>query len=232
MKIWGLFGAIAVSTALITAPASAADISAKAPVYSKAPIAYDNWSPWMIRVRALGVLPRDGGTVDGAPALGLAYSDAIVPELDITYFFTKNIAAELILGVTKHDIFLNPGATRIGSTWLLPPTVTLQYHFTDFGAFKPYVGVGVNYTIPFSTTVAGPATALSISNGWGVAAQVGFDYMFNKNWGFNVDVKKLWLDPTYSANIGGAVTGHTHLDPWLVGVGLTYRFGGPIIAKY
>ena len=88
MKIWGLFGAIAVSTALITAPASAADISGKAPVYSKAPIAYDNWSPWMIRVRALGVLPRDGGTVDGAPALGLAYSDAVVPELDITYFFT------------------------------------------------------------------------------------------------------------------------------------------------
>lgn len=39
------------------------------------------------------------------------------------------------------------GLGKVGKVWLLPPTLTFQYHFTDFGAFKPYVGAGVNYTI-------------------------------------------------------------------------------------
>jgi outer membrane protein len=239
MKTWGLFGALAVAAALATSPVMAADMPAKEPVYAKAPIAADVWSPWMIRVRALGVLPNTGGGRFDQAAMAtynLTYSNAVVPELDITYFFTKNIAAELILGVTKHNIGVGGvGAlvgTPVGSTWLLPPTVTLQYHFTDFGAFKPYVGVGVNYTIPFSVAAAGGTiTQLSLGNGWGVAAQAGFDYMFTRNWGFNVDVKKLWVDTSFSAN-AGALTGRTHLDPWLVGVGLTYRFGGPVMAKY
>ncbi len=232
MKKLGFLSAVAVAAALFTAPAVAADMGAKAPVYKAAPVAA--WSPWMIRVRALGVLPTDRGTIDQLPAAGLGYSDAVVPELDITYFFTQNIAAELILGVTKHDIHGTGtlGGVALGSTWLLPPTLTLQYHFTNFGAFKPYVGAGVNYTIPFSTKPDGVTlTQLSISNAFGVAAQVGFDYMVNANWGINVDVKKLWLDPNWSAN-NGALTGKARLDPWLVGVGITYRFGGPVVAKY
>ena len=64
------------------------------------------WSPWMLRIRALGVLPDPGArlTAAGAPLTGakLAITDAAIPELDITYFFTRNIAAELILGVTRH----------------------------------------------------------------------------------------------------------------------------------
>jgi outer membrane protein len=88
--------------------AQAADLQA-APVYKKAP-AVDAWNPWMIRVRALGVLPDASGStvnVPGNPALsspnsGLSIGNSIVPELDISYFFTRNIAAELILGVTKH----------------------------------------------------------------------------------------------------------------------------------
>ncbi len=135
--------------------AQAADLSA-APVYRTAPIV-EAWNPWMIRVRALGVLPAaSGSTVNvlGLPALsspnsGLSIGNSIVPELDISYFFTRNIAAELILGVTKNSITGTGtlAGLNIGSTWLLPPTLMLQYHFTDLGAFKPYVGLGVNYTV-------------------------------------------------------------------------------------
>lgn len=84
------------------ATAQAADL----PVYKKAPPVVEAWNPWMIRVRALGVLPDASGSsvnVLGVPALsspnsGLKIDDSIVPELDISYFFTRNIAAELILG--------------------------------------------------------------------------------------------------------------------------------------
>jgi len=42
-------------------------------------------SPWMIRVRALGVLTHDSGTINGVPGAGLSYSDTVIPELDISY---------------------------------------------------------------------------------------------------------------------------------------------------
>ena len=223
-----------------TVPAQAADLST-APVYKKVPFV-DAWNPWMIRVRALGVLPdASGSTVSvlGVPALsspnsGLSISNTVVPELDISYFFTQNIAAELILGVTRHSI-TGTGTLAglgIGKSWLLPPTLTLQYHFTNFGAFKPYIGAGVNYTVFFSQSAANTplnglaVTSLNISNSFGAVAQVGFDYMIDRHWGLNFDVKKLFLEPNYSATVNNAipVSGRANINPWLVAGGVAYKF--------
>ncbi|QIB36102.1 OmpW/AlkL family protein [Ancylobacter pratisalsi] len=204
----------------------AADVAAPAPAY-KAPAPVVERSPWQIRVRALLVMPEDGGSVDGVSGSDLSYSNAVVPELDITYFFTDNWAAELILGVTPHDINGSgslSGLGKIGEVWLLPPTLTLQYHFTDFGAFKPYVGAGVNYTIFFDQK-ADSADSLDVKDSWGFALQAGFDYMIDEHWGFNVDVKKLFLQPDFDVTVAGnALTGKADLDPWIVGLGVTYRF--------
>ena len=199
-------------------------------------------SPWQVRVRALGVLPASGGStgnVQGVPALstpnsGLSIGNSIVPELDISYFITRNVAAELILGVTPHNI-TGTGAlanTNIGSAWLLPPTLLAQYHFTDFGPFKPYIGIGLNYTIFFSQSAGYTptnglgVTNLSINNTVGGAVQVGFDYMIDKHWGVNFDVKKYILRPTYNATVNNTiqVNGTAVIDPWIIGAGVTYRF--------
>ncbi|MER9140999.1 OmpW family protein [Mesorhizobium sp. M0830] len=184
-------------------------------------------SPWQIRLRALGVVTEDSGYVNAVPGSGLSYSDTVTPELDISYFFTGNIAAELILGTTYANIDGQGtigGLGKIGKVWLLPPTLTLQYHFTDLGAFKPYVGAGVNYTI-FYNQDAGSADALKVENTFGTALQVGFDYMVNQHWGVNFDVKKLFLKPDFDVTVDGAkLTGKADLDPWLIGAGVTYRF--------
>ena len=225
-----LLTALLAATALATigAPAGAADIPAKGPVY-KAP-AFEPWNPWMVRVRALGVVTRNSGNVDQVPGSGLSTSDSLVPELDISYFFTKNIAAELVLGVTRHQVTgTGVAATNgldVGKAWLLPPTLTLQYHFTEFGAFKPYVGAGVNYTWFFSQSAAGGVVTNSrLHNSFAPAVQVGFDYMIDKHWGFNVDVKKLWLRPNWDGDSNvGALTGKVNLDPWLIGAGVTYKY--------
>ncbi|WGR72742.1 MULTISPECIES: OmpW family outer membrane protein [unclassified Bradyrhizobium] len=231
---------LALATSLASIPVQAADLG-RAPIYYKAP-PIEPFNPWMIRLRVLGVLPDTAGSsvsVVGAPSLsspssGLSISDQAIPELDITYFFTKNVAAELILGVTSHHISGNGALTGldIGQAWLLPPTLTLQYHFTDFGALKPYIGAGINYTAFFNqsaanTSLAGLAvTDLRISNQFGAAVQFGFDYMLDRNWGLNFDVKKLWLRPEYSATVNNAiaVTGRANIDPWLVSGGVTYKF--------
>jgi outer membrane protein len=207
--------------------ASAADL---APV-TKAPEAESPLtphSPWQVRVRALGVVTRDKGSVDGIAGSSLSSSDSVTPEVDFSYFFTDNIAAELILGTTSSKISGKGSIDSlgtIGKTWLLPPTLTLQYHFTNFGNFKPYVGAGVNYTMFYSQSARGAATNLDVKNTFGAALQVGFDYMIDKHWGWNVDVKKLYLRPDYDATVGGSnVKGSAKLDPWLIGTGVTYRF--------
>ena len=202
-----------------------------------------DFSRWQIRVRALGVVTDTSAAtvnVPAAPALnspasGLSVTNSVVPELDITYFFSKNLAAELILGVTQHFI-AGTGALQgvsVGSTWVLPPTLTLQWHVTELGAFQPYVGVGLNCSVFFSQRASNTTatnglgvTSLGINNAFGFAAQVGFDYMINRNWGINFDVKKLLLMPTYSATVNNTIpiNGTATLNPWLIGAGVTYRF--------
>lgn len=184
-------------------------------------------SPWQIRVRALGVIAENSGHVNGVAGSDLDYSKSITPELDITYYFTDNIAAELILGTTYANINGSgsiSGLGKVGKTWILPPTLTLQYHFTNFGAFKPYVGAGVNYTI-FYNQDAGSADHLKVKNTFGGALQIGFDYMIDEHWGVNFDVKKLFLEPKFDVTVdGAAMTGKAKLNPWLIGTGITYRF--------
>ncbi len=190
----------------------------------------ETWNPWMIRVRALGVLPDESARLKSGGArltgAGVDISNSVVPELDITYFFTKNWATELVLGVTRHQV-TGTGVldnARIGNTWLLPPTLTLQYHFTDFGAFKPYLGVGVNYTVYFDEEARGQFTHFRLNNTAGLALQAGADFMLDEHWGINVDVKKiLIMEPDVSLN-HRAVTGHVTIDPWLVATGITYKF--------
>ncbi|MBY0380779.1 MAG: OmpW family protein [Xanthobacteraceae bacterium] len=186
----------------------------------------------MIRVRALGVVTRDSGHVDQVPGSGLATSDTIVPELDISYFFTPNIAAELILGVTRNHV-TGTGTIAgldVGKAWLLPPTLTLQYHFTGLGAFRPYIGGGVNYTWFFDQSSGGVGlvgvTQSRLHDTAAPVAQIGFDYMIDRHWGWNVDVKKLWLRPSWSGTLNGTIpiTGKVNLDPWLIGSGITYKF--------
>ncbi|MBB4955403.1 outer membrane protein [Agrobacterium vitis] len=221
--------AIALAAVTCAAPmASAADLAPVVTAPEAAEPALTPHSPWQVRVRALGVVTRNKGSVDGIAGSGISSSDTVTPELDFSYYFTDNIAAELILGTTYSNVSGTgsiAGLGKLGKTWLLPPTLTLQYHFTDFGAFKPYVGAGVNYTMFYNQSATGATTDLDIKNTLGGALQVGFDYMLDQHWGVNFDVKKLYLRPDFEATVGGSrVKGSAKLDPWLIGAGVTYRF--------
>ncbi len=182
-------------------------------------------SPWQFRLRGIGVLPDGGGdtTIGGSPEA----DNAVVPEFDISYFFTDNIAAELILATSPHDLSLKNstiGDVDLGDSMVLPPTLTLQYHFTPDNAFSPYIGAGVNYTLPYAEDAAGgTVTDLNVDGSFGVALQAGADYWVNDNWGLNIDVKKVYVDVDASIN-NGAITGEVELDPWVVGAGVSYRF--------
>ena len=133
-------------------------VAAVCALSSGAAFAQQAEGPWMVRVRAVHL---DSVNKDST-GLGLSINDKWMPELDVSYFFTPNIAAELVLTYPqKHDLRAN-GLGQIGSLKHLPPTLLAQYHFTNFGAFKPYVGAGVNFT-RFSSVNFDPAVQAALN---------------------------------------------------------------------
>ena len=172
--------------------------------------------PWMVRARAVHL---DMANKDGT-GLGLSVNNKTIPEVDVSYFFTPNIAAELVLTVPqKQTVYL--GGASIGTFKHLPPSLLLQYHFTGLGAYKPYVGAGVNYTRITSVNLLGGRADLE-GDSWGGALQVGMDIPLDKNWSLNFDVKKVYIRS--NVFVDGTNQGTLKLDPLLVGVGLGYRF--------
>ena len=175
---------------------------------------------WLIRGRAVSIdFANDQSKT--VKTLDITADDRWIPELDITYFFTKNLAAELVLTYPQ-NVDIKAGSTKIGTIKALPPSLMLQYHFTDLGAFKPYVGAGVNYTYFSKRDHILDGAASVERDSWGLAAQLGFDYALDKNWSLNLDVKYTQMDT--DVRVGGTKIGTLDLNPITWGVGVGYRF--------
>jgi outer membrane protein len=192
-----------------------------APVAAQAQSSSEN--PWMVRVRAVDLLWANGQSGGVVQSANVKAADKVIPEFDISYFFTKNIAAELVLTYPQ-SIQIDAGGSKLGTIKALPPSLLLQYHFTNFGAFKPYVGAGVNYTIFSSRNNLGGGAYSVDSSSFGAVGQVGMDYMFDKNWGLNVDLKYATMSTNVTDTVTGANVGKLTLNPWMPAVGVTYKF--------
>jgi outer membrane protein len=185
----------------------------------------DNGGTWQFRLRGIVISPDESADIE---AIGgdVDISTAVVPELDITYFFNENWSMELILGTAKHDVKAvetAAGEIDLGSVWLLPPTLTGQYHFTG-GNFVPYVGAGVNLTLFYGVDEGPVVDDIEYDTAVGFALQSGFDYMLNDKWFLNFDVKKLFLNTTATVNattaLGATVDADVDINPWIFGFGV------------
>ncbi|WP_298925160.1 OmpW family outer membrane protein [uncultured Allomuricauda sp.] len=188
-------------------------------------VANDNGSKWQFRLRGIVVTPDESADID---AIGgdASISTAFVPELDISYFFNENWSVELILATAKHDVEAvgtSVGDIDLGHVWLLPPTLTGQYHFTG-GDLVPYLGAGLNLTLFYGVDEGPVADDVDYDTSIGYALQGGFDYMLNDKWFLNVDVKKLFLstDATINATtaLGATVGADVDINPWIIGFGV------------
>lgn len=184
--------------------------------------AFAEESPWLVRGRVVNIDPSNKSEpIGGAGASDrIGVSSKAIAEVDISYFFTPNLAAELILTYPqKHNVSLD--GAKIGTFKHLPPTLTLQYHFTPAAKISPYVGAGINFTRISSVDLAGGAISLE-NNSVGAAIQAGVDFKLDKNWSINLDAKKVNLRSDVMLN--GVKVSKVKVDPVLIGVGVGYRF--------
>lgn len=204
---------------------------------------------WVVRARIVDVSPNEdsnlGKTVNKnvapvmSPGAELSVDNNLIPELDISYYVTKNVAAELILALgTRHDVSVKGdslatvGNQNLGSVNALPPTLTAQWHFNPDQTFDPYVGAGINYTnmldrnLKFSKGALAGTKIKVDSDSWGYALQGGLDVNLKDGWLINADVKYVTISTDVKANLGGNWTKIDSLDinPWVIGVGIGKKF--------
>jgi outer membrane protein len=171
-------------------------------------------APWLVRIRTVHI----NSSNNDATGYNLTMSSRTVPEVSASYFFTRNVALELMMMMPQaHTLYAQD--LRLGTFEQAPPTFLLQYHFEAPG-FKPYVGAGLNFT-QFSA-VKVPGFDLE-KNSVGAALQVGVDIPVARNLSLNVDLKKIYMGVDFYHS-SGTNLGAFKIDPLLFGVGLGLRF--------
>jgi len=192
---------------------------------------------WLARLRGIWVDPIDSssGISPGLSTAQIGVDSAPTGELDFTHMFTENIGAELILAIPVHDLQGEgtiSGLGKIGDTYLLPPVLTAQYHFLPKGKIRPYVGVGVNYTVFFAedasaslNTALGGPTKVRLGDSFGPAGQVGVDIDITPDIFLNFDVKYVSMSTDVTLTTGNTVrTATVDIDPIIVGIGIGTHF--------
>ncbi len=191
----------------------------------------------LLRVRTILVAPNEtsGSILPAFPGERVRVDNSIMPEVDVTYMATNHIGFELIAATTKHHADGRTGTTgtigRLASTWVLPPTLTAQYHVNPTGAVRPYVGAGLNYTIFWNETASDALvaavgrTGVHMKDSFGWAAQAGVDIDITPKVFLNLDVKYIDIDTTarLRTTAAGVQRVAISLDPLVFGVGLGVR---------
>jgi outer membrane protein len=217
------------ATTVLSALALNSMAFAQSPLDLNQPLAGKEANTFMIRARAIGVIPLNTSSSVSTIGGTVSATAQAAPEVDFSYFLTDHVAFELIAATTRHEVAAEGtslGKVDVGSVWALPPTLTVQYHFMPHAAFSPYVGAGINATFFYGAQPAGPTvTHVSFSNNVGAAVQVGVDYNFTGHWFANVDLKQIFLNTTAHVDaLGTTITGKTALNPLVIGAGMGYRF--------
>lgn len=183
-----------------------------------------------------GGTPFSAAALYGSPTANLTVDSNTIPELDISYYLTKNIALELILALgSEHKVNIDQaGAVNqaLGEIDALPPTLTAQWHFMPDQTFDPYVGAGVSYVRMMNNSLTANAPGIGSfpikvdRSNWGGALQAGLDVNLSEDWLLNVDVKKIWVDTDVRLNLGDGYRkiDSLDIDPLVVSIGIGKRF--------
>lgn len=211
---------------------------------------------WVVRLRTTSVNPNEksdlgkyvnshvapGAMSNGA---GLKLDSNTIPALDISYYWTKHIATELILALgSKHNVAVSkePGGVvpnqKLGSIDALPPILTVQWHFNPDQTLDPYLGAGINATFMLDRTLTLHQSSVPALQGskirierdsFGPALQAGLDVNLKDGWLLNADVKYVWMESDVQLRNPLAGNRWTKIDalevnPWVISLGIGRRF--------
>jgi len=185
---------------------------------------------WTVGVGAHAVDPKSRAGHLDASALGLGplpptrINSDLRPSLTAEYFVADNLGLEVLAALPFHHEIAIDTVGRVGSTRQLPPTVSLQYHFTSSSKVTPFVGLGVNYTRFFHERTQGAleGTRLHLDASWGLAVHAGVDIALAAKYALRVDAR--YIDISTDVHVNGNHLGKTDINPLVYGAALVLKF--------
>ena len=216
--------------AVLAAAACAMAVLSAAPTFADGSTSVPATGKWLINLRATDVIPDANNPIFAAggayTGLNAQVGDSVMPTLGIDYFVTPQISAEVVLGFTHHTVDAVAAAdgsrTKVHSTWVLPPILTLKYHPFPDAKISPYVGVGANLMVFFSGQDYNGFTT-HLSDRFGYDFQAGMDIPVQGPWSLNLDAKKSFIHSRATIN-GGALYSNVTVSPWVISAGFGRRF--------
>ena len=170
-------------------------------------------------IQGVGVPPGADAETGNAVTLVFTYERLIMP----------NIGVELVIGVPPKITANATGSVAfLGDDVLsaknVSPTLLFNYHFGEPGdAWRPYVGIGINYT-RFVSIESTLASKVEMSESWGPAGQVGIDYALSKDWSLFASVAALKVKSDLVATGATVLTTTIDFRPITYTFGVAYKF--------
>lgn len=168
-----------------------------------------------------------GVTIGNATTLLFGYTRKLNDHFDL----------DLVAGLPpKHNVYGRDMLAPYGVTATVKqraPTVFVNYNFFEPTAkFRPFVGLGLNYTNFFDATstatgniATGGPTKIELSESFGVAAQIGASYKFADRWSICGSVATADVKSNMTATTGSiARTTRINFRPTVFSVGVAYHF--------
>ena len=178
---------------------------------------------WTLGLGLANVNPKSNNGDLAGGTVPTDIGDSTRPTITFEYFIRDNIGIE-VLGALPFSHTIKSKGVEIGKVKQLPPVVSLQYHFNATPQFKPFVGVGVNFTGFYDADARGPLSGavLRIKNSWGLAAHVGGDYWISDNAAIRADLR--WIDINADVELDGTRIGSVDVDPVVAGISYVMKF--------
>jgi outer membrane protein len=140
-------------------------------------------------------------------------NDNMEVELALGYPPTHDVTAKLNPAIVPGYIVSAFQGQVIAKVRQIAPTVFFNYKFGETqSTWRPFVGVGINYTrfdkresTATGNALNGGPTDISLSDSWGLALQAGVSYRLSDKWSLNASVATAQVKTHLTATTAGAV---------------------------
>ena len=132
-------------------------------------------------------------------------------QLSLGYPPTHDITLRVVNASALPPSVAAQDGNKIGTVRQIAPTLFANYKFGDSSsAFRPFIGVGINYTMfdqptsnSLNNSINGGVTNAKLSDSWGLAAQIGATYKLGGPWSLNAAISTADVKTTLTTNTYG-----------------------------
>jgi outer membrane protein len=150
----------------------------------------------------------------------------------VNWFFSDRMSLEAKVAALETDMNIHMfgsdsfASFHVGRAQIYPISAIVQWHMTEHGALRPYLGAGVSHiilrNIEHNTGLIG---GVRFEDPTGVVVDGGLEWRVSNRWSFNGDARYVPIETNSTATfVGTGSSIRMHVKPLIVGFGVAYHY--------